>query len=189
MAKKKTSPSPAATPATTPTYVPMRSLLFGVSDGHFYAVKAYTKDNAEGRRDPETDAIIQEEIPAGQWEAGDRYDPYEFRLVEKQYFGGTSNPAVPQQNPSEYYPAEGFPTDETAASILSLVQRTFPGLNFENWTDSVNGWVYTNVVNPVIQGRSSQFTPGQVAVDIMVNGLKVALEKLAAQLRADQVLA
>lgn len=176
--------TPAAPTATVPAFVPMRSLLFSPSDGHVYLPKAYTRNNADNRRDPETDLIIQEDIPAHEWEPGKRLDPYTFLLDGKEYEAGF----VPDLNPSAYEHVEGFPTPETTDAILRLVQRTFPGLDFSIEIDERTKRTYIVAGNSVIPRNSEKFMPGAVAIQAMTQNEKIALDWLGNSLRASAVL-
>lgn len=181
-----TSHSPVATTAASAAsaFVPMRSLLFNPSDGHVYLPKSYTRNNADNLRDPETDLIIQEDIPAHEWEPGKRLDPYTFLLDGKEYEAGF----VPDLNPSKYEHVEGFPTPETTDAILRLVQRTFPGLDFSIEIDERTKRTYIVAGNSVIPRNSEKFMPGAVAIQAMTQNEKVALDWLGNSLRASAVL-
>ena len=173
--------SPAA--AAKPTFLVMRSLLFNPVDQHAYLPAAYTRDNEEGRRD-ENDQIIQVDIPAHEWVPGTKLEPYTFLLNGKEYEAGF----IPDQNPANYEHIEYFPTQSTLDAFMPIVQRTFPGLNFEVVREERTERVYANVVNPVIQGQKDSFVPGAFAIQAMLQGEKVAMEQLAARLRNANVL-
>lgn len=87
---------------------------------------------------------------------------------------------------SDFYPAETFPTEDTTTRILAIVRKRFPLLH---WTFS------GNLVNPADikeqvnihatdkNGDSESFSPGFLAVNIMINGKDYALASLALELR------
>ena len=186
MAKEKPTPETvAATPAADKTspFIVMRSLLFNPVDGHAYLPAAYTRDNDEGKRD-EDDKIIQVDIPAHEWVPGTKLEPYTFLLDGKEYEAGF----IPDQNPSIYEHIESFPTQATLDAFMPVVQRTFPGLNFEVVREERTGRVYATVTNPVIQHNSESFQPGASAIQSMLQGERVAMEQLAARLREANVL-
>lgn len=187
MAKDKPTPetaaaSPAVADKTTP-FVVMRSLLFNPVDKHAYLPAAYTRDNDEGKRD-ENDKIIQVDIPAHEWVPGEKLVPYTFLLDGKEYEAGF----IPTQNPSSYEHIEHFPTQATLDEFMPIVQRTFPGMNFEVVREERTGRVYATVTNPVIQHNQFQFLPGAFAIQAMLQGLQVALNQLAAGMREASVL-
>ncbi len=186
MAKEKPTPeTAAASPAaakTTP-FIVMRSLLFNPVDGHAYLPAAYTRDNDEGKRD-EDDKIIQVDIPAHEWVPGTKLEPYTFLLDGKEYEAGF----IPTQNPSSYEHIESFPTQATLDAFMPVVQRTFPGLNFEVTREERTGRVYATVTNPVIQRNADVFVPGAFAIQAMLQGENVAMSQLAARLRNANVL-
>lgn len=187
MAKEKPTPETvAATPAgesKPPVFLVMRSLLFNPVDGHAYLPAAYTRDNDEGKRD-EDDQIIQVDIPAHEWVPGTKLEPYTFLLDGKEYEAGF----IPTQNPSSYEHIESFPTQATLDAFMPVVQRTFPGLNFEVTREERTGRVYATVTNPVIQRNAETFQPGASAIQAMLQGESVAMAQLAARLRNANVL-
>lgn len=186
MAKEKPTPETvAATPAADKTspFIIMRSLLFNPVDQHAYLPAAYTRDNDEGKRD-ENDKIIQVDIPAHEWVPGTKLEPYTFLLDGKEYEAGF----IPDQNPSIYEHIEHFPTQATLDAFMPVVQRTFPGVNFEIVREERTGRVYATVTNPVIQHNQYQFLPGAFAIQSMLQGLQVAMNQLAAGMREASVL-
>jgi len=181
MAEKKTTVT-ATTPSPTPPapiFIPMRSLLFNPVDGHAYLPLAYTRDNSDGIREDDG-SIRQEDIPAHEWKPGKKLTPYTFLLNGKEYEAGF----IPAQNPSAYEHIESFPTQETIDAVMVVVQRTFPGLNFTVVHEERTERVYAHVVNPVIQHNEDNFQPGAVALQIMLQGERVALGQLQARFKA-----
>lgn len=93
-----------------------------------------------------------------------KIDPwYKFWLIR----GGT-----------DFYPAEVFPTEDTTARILKIARDKFPGLVWTVTGNQVNPASIKEQVNLQAtnkEGVTESFSPGLLAVNIMVNGEPYAI--------------